>query len=217
MVTDWRPGKWSKCSPVHASTNWLTASDSRSWGTELKMRLGYGASSYRVVVVPDDQLVVNLPGGSCELFSLLIGLRCSWAKAAVGILTAAGNPNYRYIQDWPVACVPMTEKNSLGHHVQKSRQYPWEHLQNIDVVEPKWLECSIVPWSGAASAAAWNPMPCWQLWADWPGSSENNWSVCDLLSTVFCVSEKRNHRVKQLAYENPMGTVSANKAETLKW
>jgi hypothetical protein len=41
------------------------------------LRMGYGASSYRVVVVPDDQLVVNLPGGSCELFSLLIGLRCS--------------------------------------------------------------------------------------------------------------------------------------------
>ena len=46
------------------------------------LRIGYGASSCRVVVVPDDQLVVNLPGGSCELFSLLIGLRCSLSQSS---------------------------------------------------------------------------------------------------------------------------------------
>ena len=50
--------------------------------------------------------------------------------------------------------------------------------------------------------------------------SENNWSMWqsmwDLWSTVFCVSEQRNHRVKQLINENPMDTASENRAATPK-
>ena len=47
-----------------------------------------------------------------------------------------------------------------------------------------------------------------------PGNSENSWSMYDLWSIVFYVSETQNRRVKQRAYGTPMGTASANKTET---